>query len=252
MTAEYPILEFDNDLEAVIKPVKCKGIDIPKNCVFSMSPGSIKTHLKEGSLTHIFDVSTWMGVIPVYEYKCNGIPVAVLHPGVTAPFVVAVFEVLIASGFCKFVAYGTAGVLDSSIGKGSVVIPESAVRDEGISYHYVAPRREIKMDPDVVNVIENVLIKNQVDYRIGKTWTLDALFRETKGKIEKRKSEGCITVEMECSAFLAVSRFRRVKFGQILFADDDISKDNWDSRKAVKSMRLSDCLPLAAEACLGL
>ena len=45
-----------------------------------------------------------------------------------------------------------------------------------------------------------------------------------------RKSEGCVTVEMEAAAFFAVAKFRNVKLGQILYGGDDLSGAEWDKR----------------------
>jgi purine-nucleoside phosphorylase len=60
---------------------------------------------------------------------------------------------------------------------------------------------------------------------------MDAFYRETEKKIELRKSEGCVTVEMEAAAFFSVAKFRNVKLGQILYGGDDLSGVDWDSRK---------------------
>ena len=59
----------------------------------------------------------------------------------------------------------------------------------------------------------------------GKTWTTDGLYRETRGKVDRRVAEGCLTVEMEAAAFFAVAAFRGVSFGQLLYAGDDLSGD---------------------------
>jgi uridine phosphorylase len=48
--------------------------------------------------------------------------------------------------------------------------------------------------------------------------------------VARRKAEGCLTVEMECAAFLAVSQFRGVLFGQLLATGDDVSGVEWDRR----------------------
>ena len=45
-------------------------------------------------------------------------------------------------------------------------------------------------------------------YIVGKTWTTDAVHRETREIFEKRKAAGCISVEMECSAVQAMCNFR--------------------------------------------
>lgn len=71
----------------------------------------------------------------------------------------------------------------------------------------------------------------KIPYIKAKTWTTDAFYRETEDKIALRVSEGCVTVEMEAAAFFAVSRFRNVVLGQILFGGDDLSGIEWDSRQ---------------------
>jgi hypothetical protein len=36
---------------------------------------------------------------------------------------------------------------------------------------------------------------------------------------------------MEAAAFFAVARFRKVKFAQLLYAGDDVSGEEWDTRR---------------------
>lgn len=69
-----------------------------------------------------------------------------------------------------------------------------------------------------------------IPYITGKTWTTDAIYRETADMIELRRSEGCITVEMETAAFLAVSKYYNIPLTQLLYAGDDLSGEKWDSR----------------------
>lgn len=52
-------------------------------------------------------------------------------------------EQLIALGCKKFIVCGGAGVLQKDIFVGNIIIPCTAVRDEGLSYHYIKPSREI-------------------------------------------------------------------------------------------------------------
>jgi nucleoside phosphorylase len=62
------------------------------------------------------------------------------------------------------------------------------------------------------------------------TWTTDAVYRETRAKVSLRRAEGCITVEMEAAALLAVARFRGVMLGQLLYAGDSLGGEAWDHR----------------------
>jgi uridine phosphorylase len=84
--------------------------------------------------------------------------------------------------------------------------------------------------PAAVDAIVDVLDTHHVPHVKGTTWTTDALYRETRGKMARRVEEGCLTVEMEAAAFFAVARFRGVTFGQLLYAGDDLSGDAWDQR----------------------
>ena len=114
---------------------------------------------------------------------------------------------------------------------GHLIIPISAIRDEGVSYHYLAPAREVECASAVIGKIEEDFNKHKIPYIKAKTWTSDSFYRETVKKIERRKAEGCITVEMEAAAFFALAQFREVKLGQILYGGDDLSGVEWDSRK---------------------
>jgi uridine phosphorylase len=81
-----------------------------------------------------------------------------------------------------------------------------------------------------VQAIVATLQEHDVPHVTGATWTTDALYRETRGKLERRVAAGCLTVEMEAAAFFAVAAFRGVAFGQLLYAGDDLSGETWDGR----------------------
>ena len=54
-----------------------------------------------------------------------------------------------------------------------------------------------------------------IPFALGKTWTTDAMYRETPDMIALRRNEGCITVEMETAAFFAVSKFYNIPLDQL-------------------------------------
>jgi uridine phosphorylase len=252
MSTDYPILEFDDSTEAIIEPSRIlKPVDgMPERCVLPIYQTVIETLQKDGRLVHLKDIRTSIGMMPIYHLRDEGEDIAVAHPGLCAPFAAVVLEVLIAFGCRKFIACGSAGVLDSSLATGTVVVPSAAVRDEGTSYHYISPGREIEAQADVVQIIRTVLEDHGVTYQVGKTWTTDGLYRETKKRIAKRKSEGCLTVEMECAAFLAVAAFRGVRFGQLLATGDDVSGNEWDPRRTEHYKSFPERLFwLSVEAC---
>ena len=64
-----------------------------------------------------------------------------------------------------------------------LALPTAAVRDEGTSYHYVPAGREVQPSPDALAALRAVLVKHGVQYIEGKTWTTDAIYRETAAKV---------------------------------------------------------------------
>lgn len=229
---EFPILECDCNATAKIEPknVVKKLEDAPECCVITFFGDVIREMLEAGRLKQIATFYTATVHLPVYETEYNGKRIAIIQGFLGAPGAAAELEELIAMGFSRFIVCGAAGVLQKGIQVGHLVVPGSAVRDEGVSYHYLAPSREVACCPHAVSVMQQHLQEKGIPYINAKTWTTDAFYRETDDKIALRVSEGCVTVEMEAAAFFAVSSFRGVALGQILFCGDDLSGAEWDSR----------------------
>ncbi|MCP4646093.1 MAG: nucleoside phosphorylase [bacterium] len=252
---DFPILEFDDAPEAVIEPgIQIEPIaDMPEHGVPCFFDDVIRVLYERGLLRQISTRRSEMGEVPVYVFDVNDRPVALFLACVGAPLAAAMLEEVIALGCRKFVACGGAGVLDSAIAMGHVLVPATAVRDEGTSYHYLPPSREIEAHPEAIAAIERTLSKYQIEFLRTKTWTTDGVYRETKQRIARRRDEGCLAVEMEAAALFAVAQFRGVPLGHILYGGDDVSGDEWDHRGWQDHETLRERLVwLAAEACLGI
>ncbi len=250
----YPILEFDPSRQAILRPeVVIKRANVPEHCVLCFFQEVINEVAKSRRAKTVVRLKSEIGINPLYEFRLHGKRIAVLHPGVGAAMGAAFLEELIALGCRKFVACGSAGVLNREFAMGHVVVPVAAVRDEGTSYHYLPPGREVSANRRAVSAIKRTLRVHRIPYTAGKTWTTDGVYRETLARMQRRRAEGCLTVEMEAAAFFAVAKFRRVPFGQILYGGDDASSENWDSRGFLRCTTVRESLFwLAAESCLSL
>ena len=233
---DYPILEYDPGKKALIEPSTIiKEQQVPKVCLLPFYYDTIQQFRNEGILEEIAQIeSSATPNICLYVLEFKGKKLAVISPGLGAPYAASILDVAIALGCRKFLAFGSCGVLDKSIKRNQLIIPSSAIRDEGTSYHYIPPSREVMADPVLVKEIEAFLDDRQIDNITGKTWTTDAFFRETPARIERRKKEGAIVVDMEAAALFAVSQFRDVKLGYILAGSDDVSGLEWDRRLHMK------------------
>ena len=208
------------------KPIK----NFPEICVSTFSQNIIEIFASLDDTEKIAEIYTANGAVPVYKIRYKNTDIAFYLSRVGAPACVSGFEEVVAMGAGKFVLFGSCGVLDDDKTKDKIIIPVSAVRDEGTSYHYMAPSPEIAADPHSVQALETVLTACGCPYVKGKTWTSDAIYRETLPMIEERRQEGCLAVEMECASMLAVSKYRQIPFAQFLYGADSLSSDTWEIR----------------------
>ncbi len=229
--SEFPILEFDGSRKAILEPSeRIKPQDVPEHCVICFFAEVVEEIAENHHARIAANSLSEIGRHPLYEINVDGKRLAFFHPGIGAPLAVGLMEEMIARGCRKIVACGGCGVLDKEIAVGHLLIPVSAIRDEGTSYHYQPPSREIEMNPKAVGAIETVLDRRGLDYLRTKTWTTDAIYRETLEKTATYRAEGCLTVEMETAAFIAAAKFRGVDFGQILYGGDVVTAEAWDGR----------------------
>ncbi len=255
MSRSYPLFEYDDAVPAVIEPgLLIEPVEgIAKHAVLCFFQDVIHSLKDTYNFDTIFTLGSEIGPNPVYQFEIEGKPIVVLHPGVGAPLAGAFLDELIALGCRNFIACGGAGVLDNSIELGQVLVPQSAVRDEGLSYHYLPPAREVAAHPQAIRAVLATLEKHAIPYTLTKTWTTDAVYRETRDKVNRRREEGCLTVEMESAAFFAVAQFRGCIFGQLLYGGDNLAADEWDSRGWQSRTSVREKLFwLAAEACLAI
>lgn len=144
-----------------------------------------------------------------------------------APEAVMKLEVLSALGVKRFVSIGTAGSLDPHIAIGDLVLCEKAIRDDGVSQHYLPEEKYAHASPGLTEKIANALEQEQLSYHRGTSWTTSALFRETKAAIMQCQQEGVATVEMEAAALFSVAHFRGVDLASLLTISDNLSTLTW-------------------------
>ena len=251
---DFPILEYDSDKDAFIRPERLLApLDVSERAVICFFSDAIEKVLKEYPHKIVTNMRGEGLTLPVYEIDYNGNNIVLIQAIPGAPQAAGHIDIMTAYGCKKFIACGGCGVLQKDIAVGHLIIPVSAVRDEGTSYHYVPPSREISMNLRSVQAIEETLKENQAPYIKAKTWTTDAIFRETTAKIQLRKEEGCVTVEMEASAFMAVAEYNGVDFGQIFYAGDSLAGEAWDAREWSRREDIREAvLKLALDACIKL
>ena len=170
---------------------------------------------------------------------CNGdVPIYVLeYKGEKIAFYLSAVGSACASSFCgevnwltgatKFVMFGSCGSLDQDKTKGHFIVPTESYRGEGCSYYYVPPADYIGIK--TADRLSEIFTEIGVPFVKGRNWTTDAMMRETKGLVARRKEEGCITVEMELSGVQALCDFYGFTLYDFLEAGDVLSESGYET-----------------------
>ena len=148
-------------------------------------------------------------------------------PLVGAPYAVMIAETLIAWGARTLVFLGWCGAVSATVEIGDMVLPTSALIDEGTSRHYMP---DIDASAPSASLAKKLAEMCAVDGRRlhqGPVWTTDAPYRETHEKVRNYQRQGALAVEMECSALFTVAAFRAAAAASLLVVSDELSSLCW-------------------------
>ncbi len=239
---DMPLKEFDPNPTAVINPSDLTDYDsnFPKTLVSCFSSATFERMVNNYNGEQIYKDNDASREYWFYKINYQGTELALVKAPVGAPSCVSVMETAIAKGVQRIIIFGTCGVLDKSIEDCSIIIPNEALRDEGTSYHYAPASRTITVNKDTINTFTTLLDDLNVNYTVGKVWTTDGVYRETRDKVTKRQQEGCICVDMECSAMAALTQFRNVELLHFFYAADNLDNETWDKRSLSNDAKLDE------------
>ena len=228
---EIPILEFDDNPRAVIMPThEDLDLNLPARCVYAFLEEEIERYANAVGSEKVGEFVSATKTYPVYVMTYNGEEICLAQAPVGSAAAAQFLDWLIGYGVKQILSTGTCGVL-VDMPENVFLIPTRALRDEGASYHYVAPSRYIEVNRRALTAIETVLRQASIPYQEVMTWSTDGFYRETPDKVAYRIEEGCSVVEMECAALAAVAQLRDAVWGLLLFTADSLADlENYDQR----------------------
>lgn len=241
---ELPILEYDTEQTAVIMPGHHSDFIFPERAVMLFMEPEIADFVAENECEIVGKFVSVTKEFYVYKTEINHVDISFVQAPLGGAGAVQIMEQLIAGGATKIIAAGCCGALVDDT-EGTFFIPTAALRQEGTSYHYLPPAREIDLDAEPVKAICRTLDHAGLSYRKCKTWTTDGFYRETKEMVQYRKAEGYSVVEMECASMAACAKMRGVLFGQLLFTADSLANvdahdiRNWGNDFFAAAMKLA-------------
>lgn len=234
--------EFDESISAVLNPdmIVSSIENFPDVTISCFSKVLFDKVLELFEPKYLCELHSATGVSVVYEVVYKGFRFAFYQSYVGEPLCVGMYEELIAMGSKRLILLGNCGVLDKSIEDCGIIIPTKAIRDEGTSYHYCAASDIIGVNTKYTDLFKDVLAECGYPYVSGTTWTTDAPYRETRSKVNRRKEQGAICVEMECAGMQALCNFRKTEFFQFFYAGDNLDHSTWQPRSLSGDVKVDE------------
>lgn len=219
---------FDNTTNPLLTPEALYGKREPASdvCIITFSHKAVQWALEHLNCERIAEIGSTGYRYTIYLTEWMGKKICFYMTMISAAAAAACLEeARCLTGAKKYILFGSSGTLDRSRTDGKLMVPTAAYRDEGVSYHYMPASDYIEMKH--WETVASFFEKQGVPYIIGKTWTTDGLYRETAGNAEKRRQEGCISVEMEAAGIQAVCDHHGLSLYNFLFASDCLEKEEW-------------------------
>lgn len=166
----------------------------------------------------------------MHTIDIDGNPCGIIARTIGGPYAVLVAEQLRASGAELILGLTSAGRVSRELPLPSLVVATDAVRDEGTSYHYVAPGDLVRTDPQLLRELTNGIGHLGVPVSSGRVWTTDAPYRETQQQLDSHAADGVLAVEMQAASLFAFSQAKRVPVGIVALVSNavDHTEDSFD------------------------
>lgn len=171
---------------------------------------------------YYYRLSEIVGYVPVHEW------------GIGAPITATVTENVIAAGAEAVVMLGGCAGLQKEIPPDAAILPTHAIRDEGVSYHYIPAEEPVMATESLVDSLDDVLSKAGFDTPRGTTWTMSAMYRETIPEIEHYQNKGVVSLCMESAALWSVCQYRGIDTATVHEIGDYLTPSEWEPETEVE------------------
>jgi uridine phosphorylase len=145
----------------------------------------------------------------LYRFSRGGTTFGIVGCAVGASYAVLIAEEMFASGCKLLISVTSSGQIVPVRSPPYFIVIERALRDEGTSYHYMAPSDYSHADAGLIAALDGAFSAFAVPVLTGATWTTDAPFRETQPAIGAMVERNLMAVEMEAAALYAFAQVRQ-------------------------------------------
>ena len=149
---EIPILEYDTEKKAIIMPGHGWDYKFTKKAVMLFMEEEIDNYVSSHDCEVVGEFESITKKFPVYKIVHNGEKIVFCQAPLGGAAATHIMDQLIGGGAREIIATGCCGSLIDDT-EGDFFIPTAALRQEGASYHYLPPAREVEMNDRAIQAI---------------------------------------------------------------------------------------------------
>ncbi|BBO86393.1 hypothetical protein DSCO28_69590 [Desulfosarcina ovata subsp. sediminis] len=240
---------------AIVNPVK--GKKPPRTgsiAIIAATDSDLQMMARQTHVPLVEERKLYMSRLRIYADQHRRF--SIVGPVVGAPYAAMIVESLGAWDVRQILFIGWCGGVSINVKAGDIIVPASAMVDEGTSGHYCDPTCRVALPArQLTHQVQLALEHHGAHFHNGTIWTTDAIFRETVEKVRHYQANGALAVEMELSAVFTVAGFREMEAAGILVVSDEVSDYRWRPgfrTPAFKSARQQACqAALTLAGCFG-
>jgi purine-nucleoside phosphorylase len=197
----------ENLLREARRQKRTTGSSIPEICVLDPDGDIVRSLLASGEAR--LEPGWACYHTQLYSFGRGGIEFGIVGCAVGGSYAVLISEEMFASGCKLLISVTSSGQIVPVRPPPYFIIIERALRDEGTSYHYMAPSDYSDADAGLIAALDGAFGEFPVPVLAGSTWTTDAPFRETQSAIDAMVKRNLMAVEMEAAALYAFAQVRQ-------------------------------------------
>ena len=233
-----------SDRRAIVNPVKGKKPPRPGPiAILAATESDLRLMSRLADLPVAEQRKLYMSTLSVYAAEKHRF--SLVGPVIGAPYAAMLVETLLVWGVRQILFLGWCGAVSQRVHAGDIIVPDSAMVDEGTSGHYIDPSCRVALPcRHLAGQAHQALGRRGIDFHQGAVWTTDAIFRETVEKVKYYQHQGALAVEMELSAVFTIAAFREASAAGILVVSDELSTYQWQPgfrTPAFRTARQSVC-----------
>ena len=159
---------------------------------------------------------------PLASFEHEGLPM-VIGRSAKGSYAAGGLDVIIALGARHVVFLGGSGSLSADVAVDDLFVPTKALRDEGVSCHYIPPARYAYPSARLTDALLVACRGTRTPVRSGPMWTITAHFRQALPRLRAFQAEGCLVVNNEASSAFAVGQARGADVAALLNVGDTLA-----------------------------